>query len=297
MCGIFPPNWQNFSIEFCPKLRTLGGTSMIFDWEKLLLIAGPCSLENEDVTFGAAECLGKLRDQFPELNVVFKGSFDKANRTSIGSDRGPGIGTGLRLLGEVKARYGLRLTTDIHLPSQAKPVADVCDVIQIPAFLCRQTDILVAAAKTGRTVSVKKGQFLSPHDMRHVVGKLRDSDAEEIWQIERGTTFGYNNLVVDMRSFAVMAKNNCPTIFDATHSVQLPGTAANGTGGDRTFVPILANAAMASGADGLFFEIHPDPASAICDAENQIPTEDFPQIVASCLKIWKTMKTIKNSDG
>ncbi|MDR1595317.1 MAG: 3-deoxy-8-phosphooctulonate synthase [Puniceicoccales bacterium] len=264
---------------------------MIFDDGKLLLIAGPCSLENENVTFSAAECLVNLQHRFPELNIVFKGSFDKANRSSIHSDRGPGIGEGLRLLREVKDRYGLRLTTDIHLPRQANTVAEICDVIQIPAFLCRQTDMLIAAAKTGKTVSVKKGQFLSPYDMKHVVEKLRESHAKEIWQVERGTTFGYDNLVVDMRSFFVMKENGCPAIFDATHSVQLPGTATNGTGGDRRFIPILANAAVASGADGLFFEIHPDPATAICDTATQIAIENFPNIISTCLKTWNSTRT------
>ncbi|MDR2737611.1 MAG: 3-deoxy-8-phosphooctulonate synthase [Puniceicoccales bacterium] len=266
---------------------------MIFNGSKLLMIAGPCSLEGESVAFSAAECLADVRDSFQELNVVFKGSFDKANRTSIYSGRGVGIVEGLRLLGEVKKRYGLAVTTDIHLPQQADVAAEVCDVLQIPAFLCRQTDLLVAAAKTGTAISVKKGQFLSPDDMRHIVTKLREADAKEIWQIERGTSFGYNNLVVDMRSFHIMGKNLCPVVFDATHSVQLPGTLRNGTGGDRTFVPILANAAIASGADGLFFEIHPSPENAICDSANQIAVKDFPSIVSDCVKIWKTVKELR----
>jgi 2-dehydro-3-deoxyphosphooctonate aldolase (KDO 8-P synthase) len=190
----------------------------------------------------------------------------------------------------VKKRYGLPVETDIHLPDQAVPVAEVCDVLQIPAFLCRQTDIVVAAARTGKTVSVKKGQFLSPHDMRHIVTKLRESNAVEIWQIERGTSFGYNNLVVDMRSFHIMKENRCPAIFDATHSVQLPGTCQSGTGGDRTFIPILARAAIAGGADGLFFEIHPSPEMATCDAANQIAIADFHRIVKDCVKIWEAAK-------
>ncbi|MDR2628793.1 MAG: 3-deoxy-8-phosphooctulonate synthase [Puniceicoccales bacterium] len=263
---------------------------MFFEENKLLLIAGPCSLENEDVTFSAAECLVALRSKFPELKILFKGSFDKANRTSIYSERGVGLEEGLRLLGEVKNRHGLPVTTDIHLPEQAAPVSEICDVLQIPAFLCRQTDILAAAARTGRIVSVKKGQFLSPHEMKHVTNKLKESKAQEIWQIERGTTFGYNNLVVDMRSFTIMKSNGYPTIFDATHSVQLPGADQNGTGGERTFVPILAKAALASGADGLFFEIHPEPAKATCDAANQIALKDFPQIISDCLHLWKAMK-------
>jgi 2-dehydro-3-deoxyphosphooctonate aldolase (KDO 8-P synthase) len=263
---------------------------MIFDKEKLLLIAGPCAIENEEVTMACADCLSEAQKSLPNLNIVFKGSFDKANRSSIFSKRGVGLSRGLEILSEVKVRYGFRLTTDIHAPDQADPVAEVCDAIQIPAFLCRQTDLIVAAAETQKAVSVKKGQFLSPQEMKHVVTKLRESHASEIWQIERGSSFGYNNLVVDMRSFYIMKKNNCPTIFDATHSVQLPGTSSKGTGGDRTFVPILAKAAIASGADGLFFEIHPDPKNAISDSENQIATTDFPKIIKECFDLWFFLK-------
>lgn len=259
---------------------------MIFDNNKLLLIAGPCALENDNVVQSTAKCLKDIQSSFPELTIVFKGSFDKANRTSIYSKRGPGIIEGLKMLEYVKNHYEFFITTDIHLPEQANIVANVCDVIQIPAFLCRQTDILVAAAKTGKVVSVKKGQFLSPHDMRHIVCKLQESNASEIWQIERGTTFGYNNLVVDMRSFPIMAQNSHPVIFDATHSVQLPGASEHGTGGERQFVSTLAKAAIASGASGLFFEIHPSPQNAICDASNQIATSDFKNIISDCLSIW-----------
>jgi 2-dehydro-3-deoxyphosphooctonate aldolase (KDO 8-P synthase) len=266
--------------------RRTGHGGAIFDPGKLLLIAGPCSLENEAVTAATAECLAALGRSFPSLTVVFKGSFDKANRSSIHSRRGPGLEEGLRLLREVKERHGLRVTTDIHVPAQAEAVGEVCDVLQIPAFLCRQTDMLVEAARTGRTVSVKKGQFLSPMDMGHVVHKLRESGAKEIWQIERGTTFGYGNLVVDMRSFALMGAHGCPVIFDATHSVQLPGSTPTGTGGDGRFIPILAKAALASGADGLFFEIHPNPPEAICDVANQVAIVDFAALVAECVALW-----------
>ena len=269
---------------------------MIFDENKLLLIAGPCAIENEEVTMACADCLSEAQKSLPNLNIVFKGSFDKANRSSIFSKRGVGLSRGLEILSEVKVRYGFRLTTDIHAPDQADPVAEVCDAIQIPAFLCRQTDLIIAAAKTQKAVSVKKGQFLSPQEMKHVVTKLRESHASEIWQIERGSSFGYNNLVVDMRSFYIMGKNNCPTIFDATHSVQLPGTSSKGTGGDRTFVPILAKAAIASGADGLFFEIHPDPKNAISDSENQIATADFPKIIKECFNLWFFLKKEKHRD-
>jgi 2-dehydro-3-deoxyphosphooctonate aldolase (KDO 8-P synthase) len=180
--------------------------------------------------------------------------------------------------------------TDIHERAQAAPVAEVCDVLQIPAFLCRQTDLLLAAAATGRTVNVKKGQFLSPQEMEFVVAKLRDGKAKEIWQTERGTTFGYQNLVVDMRSFALMKALGHPAIFDATHSVQLPGAAGGKSGGRREFVAPLARAALAAGADGLFIETHPDPAKAISDAASQIPTAELPALIASCLKVWKAVR-------
>jgi 2-dehydro-3-deoxyphosphooctonate aldolase (KDO 8-P synthase) len=263
---------------------------MIFDSKRLLLIAGPCSLENEATCRVVAETLTGLAKKHPELNIVFKGSFDKANRTSAGGERGTGLEEGLSLLGLVKKEYGFPVLTDIHERTQALPVSQVCDVLQIPAFLCRQTDLLLAAAATGRTVNVKKGQFLSPQEMEFVVGKLKQGEATEIWQTERGTTFGYQNLVVDMRSFALMKALGCPAIFDATHSVQLPGAAGGRSGGRREFVPPLARAALAAGADGLFIETHPDPARAISDAESQISTVELPALIASCLAVWKTVR-------
>ncbi|MDR1256043.1 MAG: 3-deoxy-8-phosphooctulonate synthase [Puniceicoccales bacterium] len=263
---------------------------MIFDREKLLLIAGPCVLESEYVAFKAAEKLVEIGEKYPALSVIFKGSFDKANRSSIYSARGPGLEEGLRILSLVKEKYKLRVTADIHLPEQAGVAAEICDVLQIPAFLCRQTDLLMAAARTNKPVSVKKGQFLSPQEMFHVVQKLREASASEIIQIERGSSFGYNNLVVDMRSFDILKQNDCPAIFDATHSVQLPGAGNGITLGQRGFVHILAKAAIAAGADGLFFEIHPTPDEAICDAANQLPLGYFTQIVGECLALWQVCK-------
>jgi len=263
---------------------------VIFNPDKLLLIAGPCSLENEEVCRAVAEVLTRLAKKHRELNLVFKGSFDKANRTSLGG-RGTGLKEGLRLLALIKKEYGFPVLTDIHERAQAKPVAAVCDVLQIPAFLCRQTDLLLAAAATGRVVNVKKGQFLSPQEMEFVVGKLRQGKAAEIWQTERGTTFGYQNLVVDMRSFALMKALGAPTIFDATHSVQLPGAAGGKSGGKREFVPPLARAALGAGADGLFLETHPDPARAISDAESQIPLAELPALIASCVAVWKAVRS------
>jgi 2-dehydro-3-deoxyphosphooctonate aldolase (KDO 8-P synthase) len=263
---------------------------MLFVPEKLLLIAGPCSLENERVCRAVADALVELGRAQPQLTIVFKGSFDKANRTSVSGPRGTGIDTGLALLAMVKREYGFPVLTDVHESVQVAAVAEVCDVVQIPAFLCRQTDLLLAAAATGRVVNVKKGQFLSPHDMTHVTGKLREGRAREIWQTERGTTFGYQNLVVDMRSFAIMRENGHPTIFDATHAVQLPGAGGGRSSGEREFVPPLARAALAAGADGLFIETHPDPANAISDGPNMIPLEALPALIDSCLAVWTAVR-------
>jgi 2-dehydro-3-deoxyphosphooctonate aldolase (KDO 8-P synthase) len=259
---------------------------MLHNSSKLLLLAGPCSLENEDICRAVARVLSDLRDAYPALNIVFKGSFDKANRTSLGGDRGPGLEAGLRLLALIKRDFGFPVVTDVHTPEQCAVVGAVADVLQIPAFLCRQTDLLVAAAKTGRVVNVKKGQFLSPYEMEFVTAKLRDSDAAEVWQTERGTTFGYQNLVVDMRSFSIMARNNFPTIMDATHSVQLPGAAGGSSGGQREYVPVLAKAALAAGANGIFLETHPDPARAISDSASQVPLAELPALIKTCLHIW-----------
>jgi 2-dehydro-3-deoxyphosphooctonate aldolase (KDO 8-P synthase) len=247
-------------------------------------------LENESVCRTVAAELTKIRNAHPELNLVFKGSFDKANRTSLAGDRGTGIDEGLRLLALIKREYGFPVLTDVHDASQIDPVARVCDIIQIPAFLCRQTDLLLAAARSGRTVNVKKGQFLSPQEMQFVTGKLRDGGATEIWQTERGTTFGYQNLVVDMRSFSIMRANGAPTVFDATHSVQLPGAAGGKSGGQREFVPPLAQAALAAGADGLFLETHPNPAEAISDGPNMVPLAELSALLTRCLAIWRAAR-------
>ncbi len=263
---------------------------MLFTPRKLLLIAGPCSLENERVCRAVAEKLVALGRQFRELRIVFKGSYDKANRTSLGGRRGTGLDAGLELLAMVRRDYGYPVLTDIHETAQVPAVAAVCEVLQIPAFLCRQTDLLMAAAATGRVVNVKKGQFLSPQEMPFVIAKLREGGAKEIWQTERGTTFGYQNLVVDMRSFAIMQRNNCPTIFDATHSVQLPGAAGGASGGQREFVAPLARAALAAGAEGLFIETHPQPAKAISDAQSQIPLSQLPALIESCLAVWSAVR-------
>jgi 2-dehydro-3-deoxyphosphooctonate aldolase (KDO 8-P synthase) len=264
---------------------------VLFDPKKLLVLAGPCSLESERVCRAVAETLVKIARAQRSLQFVFKGSFDKANRTSLAGERGTGIDAGLALLAMVKKDYGFPVVTDVHEREQVGAVAAVCDVVQIPAFLCRQTDLLLAAAATGRVVNVKKGQFLSPQEMVYVTGKLRDGKAKEIWQTERGTTFGYQNLVVDMRSFAIMAQNGYPTIFDATHAVQLPGAGGGKSSGQREFVPPLAKAALAAGANGLFIETHPDPAKAISDGPNMIALKDLPALLATCVAVWKSVRS------
>jgi len=259
----------------------------IYDYKKLLLIAGPCSIESEQLCEEVAEVLLSLQKQYKDvLNVVFKSSFDKANRTNVHSKRGLGFEKGLEIISNIKKRFHLPVLTDIHLPGQADKVASVCDVIQVPAFLCRQTDLLEAAAKTGAVVNVKKGQFLSPYDMRFVVEKLKYFGASEIWQTERGTTFGYGNLVVDMRSFSILRKNECPAIFDVTHSLQMPGLGEGLTGGDRQFALCLARGALAAGAQGLFIETHPNPSQAWSDKATQLPLQELPDFLQQCLKVW-----------
>lgn len=263
---------------------------MLYDPDKLLLLAGPCSLENADVCRAVATELVALGKAHDDLTIVFKGSFDKANRTSIAGARGTGLEAGLELLAMVKREFGLPVVTDIHNAEQCAPVAEVCDVLQIPAFLSRQTDLLLAAAATGRVVNVKKGQFLAPTDMKHVVGKIREGGATEIWQTERGTTFGYQNLVVDMRGFSIMATHGPPTILDATHSVQLPGAGDGRSSGQREFVEPLAKAALAAGANGLFLETHPDPAHAISDGPNMVPLGELAELIGRCLRVWRAVK-------
>jgi len=263
---------------------------MIYNPDQLLLIAGPCSLESLDICRPVADTLKSLEEKYPELNILFKGSFDKANRTSINSNRGTGIDEGLAIFDTIKSEYGFKTITDIHQPVQCAKVGAVVDALQIPAFLCRQTDLLVAAAATDCTINVKKGQFLSPYEMEFVVNKLKEAGANEIWQTDRGTTFGYQNLVVDMRSFGIMASYGTPTVIDATHSVQLPGAAGGISGGQREFVPPLARAALAAGANGVFLETHPNPEQAISDAASQVPLEEFEALVVSLLRVWRSVR-------
>jgi len=251
----------------------------------MIVIAGPCVIEDRETVFEVAEAVKELQTLFPEHTFIFKASFDKANRSSLSSYRGPGIEKGLEILKEVKEEFNLPITTDIHEPWQAEKVAEVVDVIQIPAFLCRQTDLLVAAAKTGKTVNIKKGQFMAPWDMENAVEKVRKSGGKEVWTTERGTTFGYNNLVVDFRSISIMKRFSDRVIFDATHSVQKPGGLGKASGGDREFVPYLAKAAVAAGADGLFFETHPRPEKALSDGPNMVPLKEFKPLIGKLIRL------------
>lgn len=235
--------------------------------QRFFLISGPCVIESEDMTFRVAERLKEIAERL-DLFLIFKSSYDKANRSSINSFRGPGIIKGLEILGAVRERFGVPVTTDVHSTDEIARVKDVADLIQIPAFLCRQTDIITAAGKTGKTVNVKKGQFVAPADAALIVEKLKESGCRSYSITERGFSFGYNNLVVDMRSFEIIRSLGAPVVFDATHSTQLPG-GGNSSGGQRDYVPVLARSAAAAGIDGLFMEVHPSPDKALCDSTNQ----------------------------
>lgn len=252
--------------------------------KNFIVIAGPCVIENEKTTLQIAEMLKKIGDEL-DVDFYFKASFDKANRTSIDSFRGPGMEKGLQILQKVKDTYQLKIVTDIHESHQAECVAEVADIIQIPAFLCRQTDLLVAAARTGKTVNIKKAQFLAPWDMRNAVYKIERSGNKKIMLCERGTSFGYNTLVVDMTSIVEMKKMGYPVIFDGTHSVQKPGGNGDSTSGNRQYVPCLSRAAVAAGSDGLFLETHVSPEEALSDGPNMIPVSDVRKLIIDCLKI------------
>jgi len=252
--------------------------------QPLLWIAGPCVIESHDLTLRIAHRLRELAERLT-LPLVFKASFDKANRTSNKSFRGPGLEAGLRTLEAVKTQTGLPVTTDIHECHQAAAVAEVCDLLQVPAFLARQTDLIQAAGRTQRAVNVKKGQFMAPWDMRHVVTKMAEVGNHRLLLTERGASFGYGQLVSDMRSIPWMQDLGSPVIFDATHSVQMPGAAGDRSGGDRRMVPYLARAAVACGCDGVFLETHPQPDQALSDGPNMIALDDLPALVELCLRL------------
>lgn len=250
----------------------------------LLWIAGPCVIESRDLTLLIAETLATLAGRLG-VQLVFKASFDKANRSSGKSFRGPGLDEGLRILGEVKRRTGLPVTTDVHETAQVAPAGEVVDLLQIPAFLARQTDLVLAAGRTGRAVNVKKAQFMAPWDMRNVVAKMDEVGNPNLLLTERGSTFGYGNLVNDMRAIPWMQDLGRPVVFDATHSVQTPGSQGDRTGGDRRMVPFLARAAVAAGCDGVFVETHPRPDTAPSDGPNMIPLDDLPRLISECQRI------------
>lgn len=251
---------------------------------ELSVIAGPCVLESDEITFVTAERLKKLCDKL-NLTLIFKSSYDKANRTSIDSFRGPGIEKGLEILSEVKKRSSLPVLTDVHSPDDARRAAQVVDVLQIPAFLCRQTDLIIAASETGISVNIKRGQFLAPWDVKNIIDKFISTGNKNLFITERGVSFGYNNLVVDYRSFPIMKSFGYPVVFDVTHSLQLPGGEGSSSGGQREFAETLARAAIAAGADGLFLEVHPEPEKAMCDGPNMIKLGDLESMITSLINI------------
>lgn len=253
------------------------------------LIAGPCVIESEEMVLSIAEQMKNITDKLG-IPYTFKASFDKANRTSISGFRGPGIEKGLEILKKVKDIYGLPICTDIHEPWQAEKAAEVADILQIPAFLCRQTDLLVAAAKTGKCVNIKKAQFLAPWDMKNCVEKVRQSGNDNVMLCERGTSFGYNTLVVDMTGLRVMKGFGVPVIFDATHSVQKPGGNGTSTGGNREFVEYLAKAAVSVGVDGLFMETHSDPDNAMSDGPNMVPLGEMEELLEKLQKVYNAVQ-------
>jgi len=267
-----------------------GADISVGDGSPLLLIAGPCALESEELAKRVAGTMQEICAK-SGISYVFKASFDKANRTSLGSYRGPGLDEGLEILGRIRQELQVPVISDVHDVSQITPAAEVLDIIQIPAFLCRQTDLLVAAAKTDKPINLKKGQFVSPWDMENGVNKLRGAGGTKTMLVERGASFGYNNLVVDMRSLPVMRGFGCPVIYDATHSVQLPGGAGGSSSGQREFIAPLSRAAIAAGIDGLFMEVHPDPDNALCDGPNSMPLKDMQTLLLQLIRIQEAVAT------
>ena len=265
------------------KVRIGGGAPLV-------LIAGPCVIESEAHAMKMAERLAKIA-KAAKVQLIFKASYDKANRSSIHSYRGPGLQAGLEVLRKIKERVGVPVLTDVHEPAQADAAAEVCDVLQIPAMLSRQTDLLVAAGKTGRAVNLKKGQFMSPWDMGNAVEKVRSTGNHQVIVTERGASFGYNNLVADMRAFPILAKTGCPVIFDVTHSVQLPGGQGNASGGQPEFIEPLARAGCAAGVDGVFLEVHDKPARAKSDGTNALPLDRLPALLAKLRAIGKLVRS------
>jgi 2-dehydro-3-deoxyphosphooctonate aldolase (KDO 8-P synthase) len=255
----------------------------------MVLIAGPCVIESEELCFRVASSLKKTCTLMG-ISFVFKASYDKANRTSAKSFRGPGVDAGLQILARVREKFRVPILTDVHTETQTARAAEVADILQIPAFLCRQSDLIAAAVQTGKIVNIKKGQFLSPPEMGQVVDKAKQAGGKRLLVTERGTTFGYNNLVADMRSMPTMRAFGFPVIFDATHSVQLPGGGGDKSSGQRQFAPVLARAALAAGADGIFLETHPQPDRALSDGPNMIPLGEIPALLSSLLKVYSAVR-------
>ncbi len=272
-----------------PRIHSAGVWKSLSQARGLFLIAGPCVIESEALCLQIAKALDQVCRRL-HIPFVFKASFDKANRSSGNSFRGPGLDVGLRILAKVGAEFGVPLLTDVHTEEQARAAAEMVDILQIPAFLCRQTDLVQAAVRTGRIVNIKKGQFLAPADMGQVVRKAVEAGGSQIMLTERGATFGYNNLVADMRAIPIMKSLGFPVVFDATHSVQLPGAGGDKSGGQREFAPILARSAVAAGADGLFIETHPDPDKALSDGPNMIPLADMAKVLKILSAIQQVVK-------
>ncbi len=256
---------------------------------EIFLIAGPCVIESEEIVFKTAERLTEITQKLG-IPFIFKSSYDKANRSSIKSYRGPGIKKGLEILNKLKETFNVPIISDVHSVEEIEIAKELLDVIQIPAFLCRQTDLIVEAGRTGKPINVKKGQFLAPWDVKNIIEKIKSTSNEKIIITERGTSFGYNNLVVDFRSFPIIRSMGVFVVFDATHSVQLPGGAQVCSSGQREFVPYLSRAAVACGVDGLFFEVHPEPDKALCDGANMISLKDFQSLLQSLIEIYKVAK-------
>jgi 2-dehydro-3-deoxyphosphooctonate aldolase (KDO 8-P synthase) len=255
-----------------------------------VLIAGPCVIENEEITFETARALKEICGDL-RIPLIFKSSFDKANRTSLSSFRGPGMDKGLRVLQDIKRKFLIPVLSDIHSVDQVGPAAEVLDVLQIPAFLCRQTDLIVASSKTGKPVNVKKGQFLGPWDVKHIIEKFVSTGNSNLFITERGTSFGYNNLVVDFRGFPIIRSFGYPVIFDVTHSLQLPGGEGSRSGGEREFAAVLMRAAVGAGVDGLFLEVHPEPSQALCDGPNMIPLTEVKELLGQAKAVHELVRT------
>ena len=268
---------------------TINSTIAIGQGNPLALIAGPCVIENEELVRETAQAVAKICHSL-NIPYIFKASYDKANRSHVQSFRGPGIDKGLEILAKVRNELEIPVITDVHDQHEVEMVAEVVDIIQIPAFLCRQTDLLLAAGRTGKPINVKKGQFMAPEDMRGITGKISSTGNDKILLTERGTTFGYHNLVVDFRAVPIMRETGCPVIFDATHSVQLPAAQGICSGGDRRMIPTLAAAAVASGVDALFMEVHPDPDKALCDGANSLPLEQLKPLLQRLQRLWEACR-------